>query len=244
MSFTVFYKKGRGEEIVQEGATREEAEQLIARLFRDEFRFVKARCENSGVLIDHSFVLPDMDELTSDCSLCLRFHGKDVDDMQWFDLDSYLSTEIEDAWVELCEDKDMDDDNPQYIIVGVGSNLDAIASDLLGEDSAEFGPAELDELGECLDYFDGRQLVDAFVTYLSEQGVSDPVDSKSDFEDHYYGEWDSDEDFAMDYAESLCLLDDSKWPYTHIDWESASRDLMFDFAVLESPGGCRYYFRY
>ena len=120
MSFTVFYKKGRGEEIVQEGATREEAEQLIARLFRDEFRFVKARCENSGVLIDHSFVLPDMDELTSDCSLCLRFHGKDVDDMQWFDLDSYLSTEIEDAWVELCEDKDMDDDNPQYIIVGVG----------------------------------------------------------------------------------------------------------------------------
>jgi len=48
--------------------------------------------------------------------------------------------------------------------------------------------------------------------------------------DAYQGQYDSDEDFAYDYAESCGVLNkNDEWPYNCIDWSIAARDLMFDF---------------
>jgi hypothetical protein len=48
--------------------------------------------------------------------------------------------------------------------------------------------------------------------------------------DEYVGEYDSDEAFAQQMAEdSGQIADDAQWPYTCIDWERASRDLMYDY---------------
>lgn len=58
-------------------------------------------------------------------------------------------------------------------------------------------------------------------------------------EEAYNGEYTSDEAFAQDMAEQLGLINkDLAWPYTCIDWEQASKELMYDY--FESNG---YYFR-
>lgn len=58
-------------------------------------------------------------------------------------------------------------------------------------------------------------------------------------EDTYQGEFDSDRDFALDFAEQCDLLSEqSNWPYTCIDWDHAARELMFDYGASS-----RHYFR-
>jgi len=62
-----------------------------------------------------------------------------------------------------------------------------------------------------------------------------------DFEEAYIGEYPSNEDFAQEmHAETGTGLPDeyNVWPYTCIDWEQASRELMYDHD--EESG---YYFR-
>ncbi len=55
----------------------------------------------------------------------------------------------------------------------------------------------------------------------------------------YAGQFDSDEEFAQDLAEQTGDLGKNiQWPYTCIDWEWASRELMMDYS--EQDG---YYFR-
>lgn len=62
-----------------------------------------------------------------------------------------------------------------------------------------------------------------------------PVES---IEDAYRGKYDSDEDFAREYADEIGDIKDGvQWPYTCIDWEQAARELMYDF--MEQDG---YYF--
>jgi len=47
----------------------------------------------------------------------------------------------------------------------------------------------------------------------------------------YQGEYEGDVEFAYSLAEDLGLLQDAvRWPYTSIDWEFATRDLMYDYA--------------
>jgi antirestriction protein len=56
--------------------------------------------------------------------------------------------------------------------------------------------------------------------------------------DSYQGEYNSDEDFAEQYANGLGLLDKGlQWPYNCIDWTQAARELMYDY--VEDNG---YYF--
>jgi len=66
-------------------------------------------------------------------------------------------------------------------------------------------------------------------------------DELENFEEAYAGQFDSDEDFARDMArETGALMNDDEvsWPYTCIDWEWASKELMYDYS--EQDG---FYFR-
>lgn len=79
-----------------------------------------------------------------------------------------------------------------------------------------------------------REAVDAYLSLGIEQN-----DGLEDFEEAYNGEYDSDEAFAQEQAEQLGLLDKGlSWPYTCIDWEYASRELMYDYSEVEG-----HYFR-
>lgn len=57
-------------------------------------------------------------------------------------------------------------------------------------------------------------------------------------EEAYSGDFDSDEDFAMNMAEQTGFEEPSAWPYNCIDWERAARDLMYDYFEVDG-----HYFR-
>lgn len=58
-------------------------------------------------------------------------------------------------------------------------------------------------------------------------------------EEAFAGEYTDDEAFAQELADELgSIKDDTQWPYTCIDWDKASEELMYDY--FESNG---YYFR-
>jgi len=53
----------------------------------------------------------------------------------------------------------------------------------------------------------------------------------ADVEEAYNGQFDSDEDFARDFADSLGAVDrNAVWPQTCIDWEHAAKELMYDYS--------------
>lgn len=64
---------------------------------------------------------------------------------------------------------------------------------------------------------------------IIEAGIALDIPLES-IEDAYYGSYSNDEDFAQNYAEDTGAITETvAWPYTHIDWESAARDLMQDY---------------
>ncbi|MGA5019272.1 antirestriction protein ArdA [Streptomyces griseoincarnatus] len=67
------------------------------------------------------------------------------------------------------------------------------------------------------------------------------------FRDAYRGEWDSEADFAEDWAETFMEPEEkarmSVWPYNSIDWEYASKELFTGgFSSEDAPGGRVYVF--
>lgn len=110
-------------------------------------------------------------------------------------------------------------------------------------------PSELYD--ECMnfetlfEYFDraescayDTEVIEAFASVgsYSLDNIDDFFDA---LEDAYTGQYDSDKDFAEDYADNFGLIDENAaWPMNCIDWEWAARNLMFDY--YESNG---HYFR-
>ena len=68
--------------------------------------------------------------------------------------------------------------------------------------------------------------------------VGEEYADSDDVSDCYAGEWVDDEDFAYNMAEDCGFEHPRDWPYNCIDWEQATRDLMYDYT--ESNG---HYFR-
>jgi antirestriction protein len=68
--------------------------------------------------------------------------------------------------------------------------------------------------------------------------VGEEYATAEECEEAYQGEYESDEAFAMQLADDCGFETPNNWPYNCIDWEQASRDIMYDY--FESNG---YYFR-
>lgn len=62
------------------------------------------------------------------------------------------------------------------------------------------------------------------------------------FEDDYRGEWDSEADYAEEFArETGAVSDDMAWPLDYIDWERVGRDMFIDSHWSADAPGCRIY---
>jgi len=84
---------------------------------------------------------------------------------------------------------------------------------------------------------EGNYEAEVYQAYID--NVGEEYATLEDIEEAYAGQFDSDEEFAQDMAEQLGSIDkDVSWPYTCIDWEQASSELMYDY--FEEGG---YYFR-
>ena len=72
----------------------------------------------------------------------------------------------------------------------------------------------------------------------------DTLPSASDFEERYCGCWDSFEDYALQFAEDICLMEG--WPeeaQRYFDWEAWTHDLKFDYTVADAPDGGVFIYR-
>ena len=109
------------------------------------------------------------------------------------------------------------------------NDADMLSEALCNADDAEDEDATELTLAETYD----QEAIDAYVKNYGE-GYLD------NFEEAYVGQFDSDADFAQDMHEQIGepLEGGDKWPYNCIDWEQASRDLMYDYVELDG-----YYFR-
>ena len=97
----------------------------------------------------------------------------------------------------------------------------------------ETGPSET--AWEYIEAMGNKDKVNEALWWAAE-GLDIPADT---VEEAYAGTARTDEEFAENLANELCLIpDDLAWPMNHIDWEGAARDLMMEYA--ENDG---FYFR-
>lgn len=95
-----------------------------------------------------------------------------------------------------------------------------------------------EQVAEHLTHSDAQEIAEAYLA-LGITAETHPETIAFEIEECYVGHFSSDEDFAQDMAEQLGAINkNATWPYTCIDWEHASRELMYDYS--EQDG---YYFR-
>ena len=95
---------------------------------------------------------------------------------------------------------------------------------------------------DAIDIDDGREWMEAadashYDDEVFEAAYNCDV-SPNSVEEAYRGSYPSNADFAQDMAEQLGQVDRAlAWPYTCIDWDWASRDLMMDYCECD----CHYF---
>lgn len=113
----------------------------------------------------------------------------------------------------------------------------------------ECSPATAQALAEALESLDDSYIPwEAWVAYADNHGhlLALVGEWKDECEEAWNGEHSSREDFAQELAEELGMLKENpSWPYDHIDWDGAARDLFLggDYWDADAPGGGIYVFR-
>ena len=95
---------------------------------------------------------------------------------------------------------------------------------------------ELDELREARD--DGDEDYDD-VRLAELEDLEEQLDGdlhRAAASGPFIAEGRSFEDYAQEYAEDAFGIDVGSWPFFHIDWERAARDLQMDFTAVEFEG--------
>ena len=106
--------------------------------------------------------------------------------------------------------------------------IDSIYSEYIG---AEELFKYLEGLREAKDNGYSHEL---WENYLNE---IDPSDRSFDnFQDMYYGEYESGEDFAEHIATETCAIPDGFPSWIDIDWEGTWQNLQYDYNVVEADG--------
>ncbi len=147
-------------------------------------------------------------------------------------LSSYNNGIISGKWFEWAST--MDQLKQQMNEVIAGSPM-ADAEELQFQDYDGFNAGEypdydrIVEIGEALLSYP-EAVVNA---YLSNDESAD----LSNIDDCYYGEYKTEEEFAMDLAEQTGFKEPGTWPYNCIDWDRATKDIMYDFWSADLPNG-------
>ena len=131
-------------------------------------------------------------------------------DGKWLKLSDY---ENADAFYKACRELHSDDPDPEFMF-----------------QDHENMPCEFGESGDIAEVYKLLEIIkdldlDADVIRAG-IALNIPLES---IENAYYGEYSSDIEFAEDYAEMRGFEEPMNWPFIHIDWQAAARNLMFDF---------------
>lgn len=143
---------------------------------------------------------------------------------KWLKLSDYSDLK---EFYKACKDLHKDERDPEFMYQDRENGFN-----LIGESWIHENIYEIVETIE--DFNDDPEFIETVLEVMEDWQEEDPESVL----DSYYGQYDSDEDFAYQLAEDCGYIkDDVSWPYTCIDWEHAARELMYDF--IEMNG---YYF--
>ena len=100
-------------------------------------------------------------------------------------------------------------------------------------EAKEMSPYEAQRIAETLELLENgsieKEAYEAYA-YLNSLDIVDFEEWKSDAEDNYSGQYDSDEEFAEGLVESIGEIDTNHYLYQYLDWAKFARDLMFDYS--------------
>jgi len=101
---------------------------------------------------------------------------------------------------------------------------------------------DLDALATLAERLEDDSYGEAFAAWVDHTGAD--WDDTSGFQDAYNGEYDSERDFAEQFAEDIGAIPEGvQWPCDCIDWEHATRELMYDYFSVDAEGGGVHIFR-
>lgn len=104
--------------------------------------------------------------------------------------------------------------------------------------SGECSPMEAARVASLVADLDDDRL-EALGAFRANYGGEVSEDMLSSFGDSYVGRFDSEKDYAYEWAEeSGADLDSAGWPFSCIDWDRAARELFMDgFWSADTSGG-------
>ena len=121
-----------------------------------------------------------------------------------------------------------------YENIPVRGELDPLAAAEWGRVYTEVGPEYWPALCAWVESGD----------YVAEGTGLDALPSISDFEERYYGAWDTCAVYAENLADDIGLLADVPEEIAqYFDWSAWTRDLAFDYRVYDDPEGGVFVFR-
>jgi len=159
----------------------------------------------------------------------------------------YSSGSIYGAWLQLSDYSNYDEllkamkelhhdeDDPEFMFQDYECSEFFIKQKLVSECHLS---ADIYEIAERIDNSDfDFEVVEAYADCMSyyHKDIEQLLES---FSDCYFGEFDSDEDFAQTTLEQDGSIPENLPSYIYIDWETTARNLMYDY--MSSNG---YYFR-
>lgn len=112
---------------------------------------------------------------------------------------------------------------------------------------------ELNEATDAGEEYEPEVSLEAYRSLCAEIGIEPTPDALEDYGDSYEPTLIAEnyfEEYAEQLAEDICPWPSgsrehdalSSWPYRHIDWEAAARELKYDYTSVTFDGG-EYYIR-
>jgi antirestriction protein len=118
----------------------------------------------------------------------------------------------------------------------------------LGLLDGECSPSHAAEVAEALAEVRAEER-SAFTAWYSQHATpgTEPADCVEQFRDQFRGEWDSEADFAQEYASDTLGVEETalltRWPFYEINWNRAADELFTGgYAAADAPGGRIYVF--
>jgi antirestriction protein len=138
---------------------------------------------------------------------------------KWLNLGDYDNI---DGFYKACKDLHGDEVDPELMF----QDWEYIPERFISESFIDF------KYWDYMDHIENSHL--DFETFEAGMSLGIPY---GHIESFYYGQYDTDQDFTIEYFENTQGELNNKWPYNCIDWDQASRQLMEDFNAFDG-----YYF--
>jgi len=151
---------------------------------------------------------------------------------EWLQLSNYSSY---DELLEAMQELHHDEEDPEFMLQDYECSQFFIKQKLISESYLSANIYEIAEQINNSDY--DFEVIEAYAECMSYYH-EDVIDLLESLSDSYYGEYNSDEDFAQEILEQDGSIPENLPSYIYIDWEATARDLMYSY--MTSNG---YYFR-